>query len=371
MKPKHLTILLIICILSFYACNDKDDPEMGVDKNEELVDPNYERAAEIAIRLFNCDLGEPPLTPPEPTSGIVLDAATPNLYSIGLKSAEEALQWFDAHCVPSGERDKVFSSLQDEYHIDFGEHGSVTYKVENTASRYGMVSVLLPKLSVRKQFELIPMELWPDNDNSIFYRGDVVRDTQDNQYYFCVRACEGDVGILISFAGKWNATKYNYEDYYDWWKEHFKLPKGISEAAWNAYAQMYYGNEENFRALFNNIKKRVPDVEFFGAPAIFALTDKNNYSSYRYAVGSPWGGRHLWWARKVWKLTQRYVYIGKNELRPLANYWGLVTFRTEDISKVDHDYWQYPSFYPGVHEERFVNTQECRERFALVYEGNI
>lgn len=371
MKLKNFYIFVLILSAGLCSCakNDPEVPEKE-DANEETIPTAFLQYAEVLIKLYGITLEEnQPNYSATPLSGIQFDASSPDTYTIGVDSFEEACDWAMTHCLPEDEKENFINNPDKEYKVDFGEYGYMMWKPERSVSCQARMMVVFPELYIAHSFEIIPKNMLPENDNSIFYRGNIVQDTTDRQYYIVVRACEGDYGLMLSFSGKWNDGKYNYKWYNDWWKDDFKLPVGPSEAAWNAYAQMYWSNRDNFVALMNDIKKEVVGIEFFGAPAVFTLMG-NSKNSYRYAVGEPWGGRHLWWARKVWKLTQKYVYIGRDELSQ-PNHWTLPSFRMENYNDVDHDYWSYPDFYPGVHEERFLNSKYYSERFVLVYEGSI
>ncbi|MDE6577976.1 MAG: hypothetical protein K2J82_08060 [Muribaculaceae bacterium] len=372
MKLKKLHIFIFLLSATLFSCtnNEPAKPEGKDDKDEEFIFPEFFKYAEVLGKLYGINPEETQTNSPiTPLTGLPLDSSSPDTYTIGVDSFEEACNWALAHCIPEEEKENFIIEPEKEKRIDFGESGYLIWKPENSPSCLAQVEVIFPEFKIAHSFDILPKSMLPENDNSLFYRGNIVQDTTDRQYYIVVRACEGDYGIMLSFAGKWNDNKYKYKEYNDWWKDDFELPIGPSEAAWKAYAQMYWDNRENFVALMNDIKKNVSGIEFFGAPAVYTLMGDSN-NSYRYAVGEPWGGRHLWWARKVWKLTQRYVYIGRNEISQ-PNYWTLPSFRTQDYHDVDHDYWSHPSFYGGVHEERFINSKYYMERFVLVYENSI
>lgn len=371
MKLKIYNILILILAAGLFSCA-KNDPEVSgeEDKNEESIPAAFLQYAEVLVKLYGISADDDQANySATPLSGLPLDATSPDTYTIGVGSFEEACLWVVTYCIPEDEKENFLNEPGREFRVDFGEFGYVEWKPEKSVSTHARVEVMFPEMGVVHSFDIIPKDMLPENDNSIFYRGNIVQDTTDRQYYIVVRACEGDYGLMLSFAGKWNNDEYNYKSYHDWWKDDFKLPVGPSEAAWNAYAQMYWENRDNFVALMEDIKKEVVGIEFFGAPAVFTLMGNSN-DSYRYAVGEPWGKRHTWWARKVWKLTQRYVYVGKGELSQ-PNHWTLPSFRMENYNDVDHAYWSYPDFYPGVHEERFLNSKYYSERFVLVYEGSI
>ncbi|MDE6009298.1 MAG: hypothetical protein K2G90_08840 [Muribaculaceae bacterium] len=370
MKLKIYHIFILILAAVFFSCA-KNDPEVDEeDKDEEIMPNEFLEYSEVLMKLYGiCPEDTEQNHSAIPLSGMQLDVSAPQTYTIGVGSFEEASDWALTYCIPEDEKDNFIRDPKKENRVDFGDYGYIVWKPENSASCHASVEAVFPELGIDHSFEIIPKRMLPENDNSIFYRGNIVQDTTDREFYIVVRACEGDYGLMLSFSGKWNDGKYNYNSYNDWWKGDFKLPIGPSEAAWKAYAQMYWENKDNFVGLLNDIREKISGTGFFGAPAVFSLMGSSD-DSYRYAVGEPWGGRHLWWARKVWKLTQRYVYIGRNELTQ-PNQWTLPSFRTQDYNDVNNDHWSHPSFYPGVHEERFLNSKYYRERFVLVYDGSI
>lgn len=364
-------LFFVIPAVILTSCS-KNEPgvDQSEDKDEEIIASAYLGYTETVMKLYGINPeDEMQSGSASPISGMPLDISSPDTYTVGVDSFDAACEWFLTYCVPEEEKENFLNVREVEFKADFGEYGYIIWRPGKSAVSYARAEVRFHAIGAAHDFEIIPKAMLPENDNSIFYRGNIVQDTDDNQYYLVVRACEGDYGILLSFSSKWNKDEYNFKNYNDWWKGDFKLPVGPSEAAWKAYAQMYWENIDNFKGLMNDIRDRVRGVEFFGAPAVFTLLGTSN-DSYRYAVGEPWGGRHLWWARKVWRLTQRYVYIGRNELKQ-PNHWTLPSFRMEDYNDVDHAYWSYPGFYPGVHEERFLNSQYYIDRFVLVYDGSI
>lgn len=368
----HTRLLLfpmfLLTIAAWTSCSKDESPDTTPDNAEEVTDTDFMRFAEVASILYDVDFSDTLLSEYPPLYGEVLDATAPTAYSIGLNNADEAKEWFITHCVPLDEQDSIRNALGNGTTLNFGSYGTITYRHEGSSTRYGRIKLDLQNVTAQQTIDLIPMTLWPNNYSSHFYVGNVVYDHTLKRYFLCVRACEGgQLGLLLNF-GELHEFGLGKIEYHDWWKDDFSLPEGASEEAWAGYAQMYWDNEDNFRALIKDIKRKVPDFNLDHYQAMSELIDRNDTGkSYRYACGQPWGQRELWLFRKVWNLHQKYIYIGKKELK-MEN--GMPRFRTETFHVADDDWWSIPSYYPHAISKTFNNDASTLEQFTLKYDGD-
>lgn len=370
MKTYSTLALYILPLLVLAAsCSSKDDPTPAPgQEDEELIDTDYLRFSEVAATLFESDFTDTENLNLKPRYGEVLDPSRPAVYSLGFESDMEAQRWFIDHCVPEEERDNVTMPIASRYAVEFGEYGRIEYNPAESSDSFGQVSIEIPGFEKQKKIEFIPKSLWPDNGySSHFYPGNVVRENATGRYYFCVGACDsGHLGQLLNVDhDEWGKDKYKLR-YSDHWKTVWVFP-GASEEAWAGLAQMYYNNKENFRALWKDINKHVPDCKLHVVSPLYQLI--NDIGDFlRLPCGVPWGSRNLWWARKTWSLYHKYIYLGPNEI--VKDKDGMPHFRIETWHIAAHDWGNFPMVYLTAHSETFNNDRDVLDRFTKVYEGD-
>lgn len=370
MKTYSTFALYILSLLVLAAsCDSKDDPTPAPGQGEEeLIDGDYLRFSEVASNLFESDFTDTVKLNIKPRFGEALDPARPTVYSLGFESKEEAQQWFVNHCVPEEEKENVTMPIASRYAVEFGEYGRIEYNNAGGSGGFGEVLIEIPGFEEQKQIEFIPKSLWPDNGySSHFYPGNVVRENATGRYYFCVGACEsGHLGELLNIDyDEWAKEKYVLQ-YKDHWKT-VNVRVGASEEAWAGLAQMYYDNKHNFKALWNDIKQRVPGCNLHALWPLYQLINDIDVS-LRFPCKAPWGSRNLWWARKTWSIYHKYIYIGPNEIVKEKN--GMPHFRIETRHIAAHAWYDMPSMYVISHSETFNNDPDVLERFTKVYEGD-
>lgn len=370
MKTYSTLALYILPLLVLAAsCGSNDDPTPAPgQEDEELIDTDCLRFSEVAATLFESDFTDTVNLNLKPRYGEVLDPSRPAVYSLGFESDMEAQRWFIDHCVPEEERENVTMPIASRYAVEFGEYGRIEYNPAEGSDSFGQVSIEIPGFEKQKKIEFIPKSLWPDNGySSHFYPGNLVRENSTGLYYLCVGACDsGHLGQLLYI--RWNSMLQEYElEFKDHWKT-VKLPVGASEEAWAGLAQMYYNNKENFKALWKDIEKRVPDCRMQEGAPIYELTHDIYWRSMMYVCGGPWGSRHLWWGRKTWTIYQKYVYLGINEIQKEKD--GMPHFRIETRKIAAHKWVDFPNIVVYTHSETFNNDREVLDRFTKVYEGD-
>ncbi len=362
-----LYILSLLVLAASCGSNDDPTPAPGLE-DEELIDTDYLRFSEVAATLFESDFTDTVKLNLKPRYGEVLDPARPAVYSLGFESDKAAQRWFIDHCVPEEERENVTMPIASRYAVEFGEYGRIEYNPAESSDSFGQVSIEIPGFENQKKIEFIPKSLWPDNGySSHFYPGNVVRENSTGRYYFCVAACDsGHLGQLLSIDGEWAEDKY-LQKFSDHWKT-VKAPVGASEEAWAGLAQMYYNNSDNFKALWNDIKKRVPGCFFYSGAPIWNLINDYFMAYAIFPCGGAWGSRHLWWARSTWSIFYKVIYIGPHTLQKEKD--GMPHFKSETMKIAAHKWVDMPMVYKTSHSETFNNDRDVLDRFTKVYEGD-
>lgn len=363
-----LYILPLLVLAASCGSNDDPTPAPGLE-DEELIDTDYLRFSEVAATLFESDFTDTVKLNLKPRYGEVLDPARPAVYSLGFESNKAAQQWFISHCVPEEERENVTMPIASRYAVEFGEYGRIEYNPAEGSDSFGQVSIEIPGFEKQKKIKFIPKSLWPDNGySSHFYPGNVVRENSTGRYYFCVAACDsGHLGQLLSIDAEWTRQEYR-QKFSDHWKT-VRPYIGASEEAWAGLAQMYYNNSDNFKALWNDIKKRVPGCSpFYDCPPIYNLINDTNESAM-FPCGGAWGSRHTWFLHSTWTVFYKVIYIGPNTIQKEND--GMPHFKSETIMICDRDWKGVPrALYETSHSVTFNNDPDVLDRFTKVYEGD-
>lgn len=236
-----------------------------------------------------------------------MEIARPDVYSIGVNTVEEARSFFYTNCVPVGEEGKV-ASEDGALAYDLGDYGRLVYREGDGRDEMASVEVRLAGVDDVSRISFIPMSQWPNNADSKFSVGDIVRDKSD-VYWICVRACRGGLpGILMTFGSGFRSTSR-----IDHYKGYEKVTGCASMDAWNGLAQFYDTNPDTFNATYMALGKLGVSSNLLGS----ALRDLyNNNKSRTHQVGDTWDNNYFWWGRfrSVWEASTDYVEVSPNSI---------------------------------------------------------
>ncbi len=360
----NLILATTICLANI-SCSDSDDNSTQNQQKQELaIDNDSIRYIETVSLMFDYDSTSVSY---QPKYGEVLESVSPTVYSIGLKSENEARRWFLEHCVRAEEVDSIESLKQDNMTLNFGKYGEVKYEKSSQSSSYATIYLNLPGMKSQTQINLIPMELWPHNASSPFYVGDIVRSKKDEECYICVRACEGGLkGLLIGFNYFYYPDR-NYINYYSFIQEWFKLPRGASQDAWNGLAQYYYSAPDQFKAYMKIVAQKVSRSRILYSPAMDRLVnDKDGDNQWPYPT-EPQGSKPL---GLYWNLSENMVYVGKNTI---VIQDGMPRFKSKNV-KMAWAEWlgtvgrvETVDFSEGSHSEEFTAEKITYENYVKVF----
>ncbi len=170
-------ILATVMALASTACSDNDElANNQLPSEEEVEDVDYDRFIEVASRMFDFDSSDTLNYDFQPKYGEVLEPMKPTVYTMGLKSVQEAKTWFIEHCVPMDERDSIASLSDENLTISFGKYGSIRYAQSGNSSSYATIYLDLTLVNSQSSIEIIPLDLWPHNIKSLFYVGNIVKE---------------------------------------------------------------------------------------------------------------------------------------------------------------------------------------------------
>ena len=236
-----------------------------------------------------------------PRLGEAIDPIQPNVFYVGVESEGEARSLFKSHFYYQDSEDNFIENGQ--ISLDYGEYGSVRYSANNGRSEWGSIDIDFPELKdVISKIVFIPSAKWPENSySSPFYPGDIVRGPE-GWLWLCVRACEGGIsGILMTWDGGVDA--YYHEDHY----KSFYEVKGCSGwDAWDALAQFYYNNVEEFQSMYETIEPKFP-----GSRLIQGAFDNLYYHKWEeetFQVGDTWVHEYFWLLG-----TWRWIWQGQTD----------------------------------------------------------
>lgn len=347
----------VSCVM---GCSDDGEgglpgTEGGKPDEEEYLDTdsmNYER---VKSSLFVADTLPPGAVKYTPRSGEVLDNAFPDVYSIGVDSVEEALSFFNTNCVPVGEEGKVVSE-DGALVYDLGDYGRLVYRTGDGRDEVASVEVRLTGVDGVSRISFIPMSQWPNNAESQFLVGDIVKD-KSGAYWICVRACRGGLpGILMTFER--GTEIWLREDHY---KTYTKVTGCASMDAWNALAQFYYSNPGKFRALYEELKRKGVSHGMLYR----ALEDLYTDSGRTHQVGDTWDNNYFWVSRvrKVWEASTDYVIVSGSTII-LKD--GMPVFKSRNYHFKGDQMPEVPQFRDS-HSETFAYNDNLEDKYIRVY----
>lgn len=358
-------ILAAMVCLAATSCSDSEsDSEHGKStQTQELADSvNYGRYMLVVSQLFDYDAFDTTNVDYQPKYGEVLEVVSPTVYSIGVKNEAEARRWFLEHCVPAVEADSVDNLKQDNMTLDFGKYGNLKYVKGNSSSSYATVYLDFPAVKTQKQIDFIPMDRWPHNDSSPFYVGDIVQRKDNQQYYICVRACEGGLkGILLSFSSLWVE---NSERSYDSSTLTYKSPVGASLDAWDALAQLYDEDPKTFKSYIKEISKKIPDFKMLQFTAIRNLVYDYDADEKPYPCEPR--ANHRGWLLTWWDIYQTWVFVGKNKLKMED---GMPRFARESEQIANWKGYSYRAYKAGSHSEEFLPDKSVYDTYQKVFDA--
>ena len=329
--------------------------EGGNPEEEEYLNAdsmNYER---VKSNLFVADTLSPGAVKYTPRNGEVLDNAFPDVYSIGVDSVEEALSFFNTNCVPIGEEDKV-ASEDGALVYDLGDYGRLVYREGDGRNELASVEIRLTGVEDVSRISFIPMSQWPNNAESQFLVGDIVKD-KSGAYWICVRACRGGLpGILMTFDR--GTETWLREDHY---KTYTKVTGCASMDAWNALAQFYYSNPVKFRDLYEELKR----IGVSHGMLYRALKDLYTASSGTHQVGNTWDNKVYWWSkvRYVWEASTDYVVVSGSTII-LKD--GMPVFKSGNYHFKGNEMPEVPLFRDS-HSETFAYNDNLEDKYIRVY----
>lgn len=248
MKKIFLTAIYALSLsVCFYACSDDDEQSSSDDEQETgLLSLDTLYRDKVVCQLCDVDTLSMGSVTYTPTKGEVLDESTPTIYSIGVDSEAEATSFFYSNCVPVGEEDNVTKGSDGSLTYSFGTCGTVKYTPVNSKSMIGYIDVNISDLDCLTKIEIIPSSLWPNNAYSAFYVGDVVQDN-GGRWWICVRANEGgQQGILMTWDT--SGRDLTQKERSDADKSYINIKGCADKEAWDALAQFYYDDPNNFKA---------------------------------------------------------------------------------------------------------------------------
>lgn len=304
-KINFLLITFLCFGFCLVGCSDEDiqSSEIDTDNNEILYADtmNCDRVISMLCTTDTLSIGTVEY---KPINGEVLDEFQPTVFSICVDSEAEAQNFFYTHCVPIGEEDNVVKGSDGTLVYSLGTCGSLKYTPVNDASMMGYIDIDVYRLDCMTKIELIPSSSWPYNDSSPFYEGDVVKD-RNGWYWLCVRAYAGSkAGILMTWDG---GTGYVEHD--DHYKKYKKVWGCASRDAWNALAQLYYDDPEEYQRMCTYLRrsekltnKNIVDM----MECVYGSTQKT------HQVGDMWDHKYYWAGRvrHVWEASTDYVKVG-------------------------------------------------------------
>lgn len=377
--------LFLLSCGAFAGCSDDDedaDESEYIETQEDVDEANFlsiasslldgEQITEDSIR-YTFSYGE------------VLDESTPKVRTMGLNAYAEALDWFVYHCVPCDQRDN-YKGVMGDITIDLGAYGSLTYRPSQTADLYASIYLNLTEVPDVTRLDLIPSALWPKNQDSDFYVGDIVYDTQGvngiKDYYICVRACEGGQrGLLLSLSNAWREEPFR-EKVEEQVSSPFYIHHGTDEDAWQALAQYYYEDEDNFAGWVQDVAETCPEVTFMAEDkygysyVIKCLLDYSKDETMR-------GGTYCDCAdatfqtcvKKIgWKQTKHYYKVVKQKLVEIYSHGielesGIPKFKVEEWQFTGYEWVNVLNTNMDHHSEEFYNStkQEPQTRFTKIY----
>ncbi len=364
----HMILAMAICLASI-SCSDSDDTStQNQQQQERVTDNDSVRYVKTVSLMFDYDSVSVTY---QPRYGEVLESVTPTIYSLGFNNKNEARRWFLDHCVPKEEADSIDSLKQDNMTLSFGKYGEVRYEKSGQTSSYATIYLNFPEMKLQTQINLIPLELWSKNAYSPFFVEDIVKRKDNQQYYICVRACEGGrKGILISFGDYWSDANYKdrgYIYYYSFSQGSFWLPKGASLDAWNALAQMYDSHRGHFKAYMKALAEMFPNSGLLKSDAIKRLAnDMDADEKYPYPT-EPQGCKYFF--SSIWDLTENMVYVGKNTVEMKD---GMPRFKTKNVGVAGctwwgRGWWNSPAHTQGSHSEEFTLEQSSADLYVRVF----
>jgi hypothetical protein len=240
--------LALVCLswmwLLCAACDDRDvtdTPQVDVETAEQTAFCDYLYALNT---LFN---GEDSLYS-TPAVGVALEAATPSVYTRGVADEAEARAFFNQCCLRS---EGGTTAADGSVVYDMGAYGSLTYRPEGDGEAVALMDIALPEISTITRLRFIPEALWPNNDESPFQVGDIVRDKKHGWYWICVQKLSGgrpalfitfDANVGQNIGGAMKQVQYAQED------------------AMRACYQLANSDIYPFRATDNALQSLVPNL---------------------------------------------------------------------------------------------------------------
>ncbi len=211
MKIKFKSILLcMLAVSAFTACSNDDEEPIAPDNNHEpVVVTAFDGLEYLTRSIVEVDAQGNFLSH---IYGTPLDAADPTVVSIGVENVEEAKEvfkgWFSSDTYVMDATDYLVAQLKDE---EGKAQGEVTFQAGTGAGVLATVTfsggASVPGIS---RIEFIPNSMWPTNDVSPYYPGDICEFPtayDGNKNYICVREATSTAkGIFVYLShtrGEW------------------------------------------------------------------------------------------------------------------------------------------------------------------------
>jgi len=297
-----------------FSCSD-DDEDVATpaeDMEEELAPVEFIHYRTVVSRFCEIDSTSNGTLVYKPHVGVVLYDTQPGTYYVAAESEQEARNSFKSDFGLYDAEDYEPGPVSNEQlSLDFGEFGKITYSASDGRSEWAVVDVDLPELKdVISKIVYIPKAKWPDNYDSPFWTGDIVRGS-NGWLYICVRPCDGQTGILMTWDG---GTDWTYRE--DHYKSYYRVTNCSGDDAWDALAQFYYCNVEGFKALYSKIESASWFVGS-GSSLLQAAFDNLYYHYWEhetFQVGDTWDNKYYWAGRvrNVWEAQHTYCQLTVN-----------------------------------------------------------
>lgn len=352
------------------SCSD-DGPDIddGPDDEKEETAPVVDYLADrLVTNLCEVDSAGP-LEILTPRLGEAIDGIATEL-SCSMADADAAFDYFYNTLVDAETGKEYLSGSETFMTYDLGRHGTVTYSRSNNAGEIAQISFDMPRLaSTVKKIRILTPEAWPYNNDSPYGRGDVLLEKGTEYYWLVVREySSGAPGIMMTVDYGWEVTWHS-----DHYKTYASYKKCAGKDAWDALADWWFYNNEDFRMeLFNlqRIEKEERKGKRLGyVTDLFTRTvsiDRGQENIYQY--GDTWDNKYYWWgkARRVWESRSNYVILGKKSQNGS-------NFRS--CSFVSGSYYFKRSWSPVVPQHRNSNARyfsaseasELDKKYTIVY----